>query len=301
MSALSQALAGDADARALVLHVDDVGMCHGANVAFVELARAGGVTCGSIMVPCPWFREIANAAADEPALDLGVHLTLTSEWPQYRWGPLSTRSRASGLIDEQGYFPRNCLDLRARLEVEGIEAAEIELRAQIDRALEAGVDVTHLDTHMGAALLPELVDVYVRLGREYRLPILLPRELGSYTGVLRMGDIPPGIHERIVADLDAQALPVFDRFRMTPEVSGAGVEPTYRTMIETLPPGATYFGLHCNAPGDIEAIAPAHAPRRANEYRLFGSGAPLRWMADAGIRAVGMRAVRDLWRGCPAG
>ena len=293
MSALSRALTGEADARALVLHVDDVGMCHGANVAFVELARAGAVTCGSIMVPCPWFREIAGAAADEPALDLGVHLTLTSEWPQYRWGPLSTRSPTSGLIDDQGYFPRNCLDLRARLEV---EAAEIEFRAQIDQALEAGIDVTHLDTHMGAALLPELVDVYMRLGREYRLPILLPRELGSYTGVLRMGDIQQGIHERIVADLDAQALPVFDRFRMTPEVSGAEVESTYRTMIESLPPGATYFGLHCNAPGEIEAIVPERAHRRINEYRLFGSGAPLRWMADAGIHAVGMRAVRDVWR-----
>ena len=293
MSALLRALTGEADARALVLHVDDVGMCHGANVAFVELARAGAVTCGSIMVPCPWFREIAGAAADEPALDLGVHLTLTSEWPQYRWGPLSTRSPASGLIDDQGYFPRNCLDLRARLEV---EAAEIEFRAQIDQALEAGIDVTHLDTHMGAALLPELVDVYMRLGREYRLPILLPRELGSYTGVLRMGDIQQGIHERIVADLDAQALPVFDRFRMTPEVSGAEVESTYRTMIESLPPGATYFGLHCNAPGGIEAIVPERAHRRINEYRLFGSGAPLRWMADAGIHAVGMRAVRDVWR-----
>ena len=146
MSSLAQAITGDANGRALVLHIDDVGMCHGANVAFLELARSGGVTCGSIMVPCPWFREIANAAAEDRALDLGVHLTLTSEWPQYRWGPLSTVSRASGLIDEHGYFPRNCLELRPRLNV---QAAEIEFRAQIDRALEAGVDVTHLDTHMG--------------------------------------------------------------------------------------------------------------------------------------------------------
>ena len=105
MNSIAQAITGDANARALVLHIDDVGMCHGANVAFLELARSRSVTCGSIMVPCPWFREIASAAAQDSSLDLGIHLTLTSEWPQYRWGPLSTRSPASGLIDEQGRIP----------------------------------------------------------------------------------------------------------------------------------------------------------------------------------------------------
>jgi chitin disaccharide deacetylase len=294
VNSLAQAITGDANARVLVLHIDDVGMCHGANVAFLELARAGRVTCGSAMVPCPWFREIAAAAAEDPTLDLGVHLTLTSEWPQYRWGPLSTVARASGLIDDQGYFPRNCLELRSRLEP---EAAEIEFRAQIDRALAAGIDVTHLDTHMGAAVVPELVDVYVRLGREYRLPILLPRELDSYTAVLRMGEIRAGIYEPIIADLDASGLPVFDRFRMTPGVPSPEVDAKYRLMIASLPPGASFFGVHCNAPGDIEAIVPSRAHWRTDEYRLFGSGAPMRWAVEAGIRAIGMREVRDLWRG----
>ncbi|MBL0291559.1 MAG: polysaccharide deacetylase family protein [Betaproteobacteria bacterium] len=293
MSSLARALTGVPDGRVVIVHVDDVGMCHGANVAFLELARSGGVTCGSVMVPCPWFREIADAAAADRTLDLGVHLTLTSEWPQYRWGPLTTVSRASGLVDEQGYFPRNCLELRPRLVV---EAAEVEFRAQIDRALAAGIDVTHLDTHMGAAVVPELVDVYVRLGREYRLPVVLPRELDSYTGVLRMGEIPPGIHEAVVAALDAAGLPVIDRFRMTPGVPSADVDAQYRTMIDTLPPGVTFFAVHCNAPGDIETIVPPRAHWRTDEYRLFGSGRPARWIADAGIRAVGMRAVRELWR-----
>ncbi|MBK7082438.1 MAG: polysaccharide deacetylase family protein [Betaproteobacteria bacterium] len=293
MSSLARALTGVPDGRVVIVHVDDVGMCHGANVAFLELARSGGVTCGSVMVPCPWFREIADAAAADRTLDLGVHLTLTSEWPQYRWGPLTTVSRASGLVDEQGYFPRNCLELRPRLVV---EAAEVEFRAQIDRALAAGIDVTHLDTHMGAAVVPELVGVYVRLGREYRLPVVLPRELDSYTGVLRMGEIPPGIHEAVVAALDAAGLPVIDRFRMTPGVPSADVDAQYRTMIDTLPPGVTFFAVHCNAPGDIETIVPPRAHWRTDEYRLFGSGRPARWIADAGIRAVGMRAVRELWR-----
>lgn len=293
VNSLAAAITGEAGVRVLAIHVDDVGMCHGANVAFLELARSGGVTCGSVMVPCPWFREIADAAAADQSLDLGVHLTLTSEWPQYRWGPLSTVSRASGLIDDQGYFPRNCLELRSRLRP---EAAEVEFRAQIDRALAAGIDVTHLDTHMGAAVVPELVDVYVRLGREYRLPVLLPRELTSYTGVLKMGEVTTGIYEPIIADLDASGLSVFDQFRMTPGVPSTEVDVTYRTMIATLPPGATFFAVHCNAPGDIEAIVPPRAHWRTDEYRLFGSGAPMRWAAVAGIRTIGMREVRDLWR-----
>ncbi|MEO8135193.1 MAG: polysaccharide deacetylase family protein [Betaproteobacteria bacterium] len=293
MSVLAQALTGDAGGRALVLHVDDVGMCHGANVAFVELSRAGAVTCGSVMVPCPWFREIAAAAADDASLDLGVHLTLTSEWPLYRWGPISTVSRASGLIDDQGYFPRNCLELRPRLNA---EAAEIEFRAQIDRALDAGIDVTHLDTHMGAALVPELADIYAKLGREYRLPVLLPRELDSYTGVLKMGEVPPGIHERLVVDMEAAGLPVFDRFRMTPFKPDAAPKPTYRAIYDSLPPGVTYFGLHCNAPGDIEVIVPPRAHFRTEEYALFAAGEPGRWAAEAGIRTIGMREVRALWQ-----
>ena len=247
MNLLAQRITGDADGRVLAIHIDDVGMCHGANTAFLELSRSRGVSCGSVMVPCPWFREIADAAAADTgaALDLGVHLTLTSEWPQYRWAPLTTVSRVSGLVDDQGYFPRNCLLLRPQLQV---EAAEIEFRAQIDRALDVGIDVTHIDTHMGAAVVPELVELYVKLGHEYRLPILLPRELDSYTGVLKMGEVPADLYPPIVARLDAANLPVFDRFRMSPWVPSAEVDVKYRAMIETLPSGATFFGIHCNAP-----------------------------------------------------
>ena len=293
-SPLALALTGDATARVMAIHVDDVGMCHGANRAFIELSRAGGVTCGSVMVPCPWFREIASAAAEDMSLDLGVHLTLTSEWPQYRWGPISTQSRASGLIDNQGYFHRNCLELRSRFaDTAAVAAAETEFRAQIDRALEAGIDVTHLDTHMGAAVVPELVDVYLKLADEYRLPVLLPRELDSYTGVLKMGDVDHGIYPPIVAALDAMGAPVFDRFRMTPGVPSDQAEAKYREMIETLPAGVTFFAIHANAPGDIENIVPPRAHWRTDEYRLFGSGAPVRWARDAGIRLIGMRQVRE--------
>jgi hypothetical protein len=124
----------------------------------------------------------------------------------------------------------------------------------------------------------------------------MARHVGSYTGVLRMGEIPPGLHERALDALESRGLPLFDHFRMTPEGYDPDVETTYRRMIETLSPGVTFFALHCNAPGDIETIVPPRAHRRTNEYRLFGSGAPVRWAAGSGIRLAGMREIRALWR-----
>jgi predicted glycoside hydrolase/deacetylase ChbG (UPF0249 family) len=142
MSTAASLLGLPPQARIVILHVDDVGMCHGANAAFLELFRTGAVDSGSIMVPCPWFAEIAAAARNDAALDLGVHLTLTSEWEGYRWRAISTTSQSSGLLDDDGYLPRRCHMLRRR----SCQAAKIEVRAQIDRARESGID-THLDTH----------------------------------------------------------------------------------------------------------------------------------------------------------
>ena len=291
MSALAAALGHPPDARLLIVHEDDVGMCHGANRAFLELSRDGFLTCGSVMIPCPWFREIAEEAVADPELDLGVHLTLTSEWPHYRWAPISTVSRASGLIDPDGYFWRNCLDLRAHVVP---EAAETEMRAQIERALQAGIDVTHLDTHMGGALVPELAGIYLRLGREYRLPTLLPRRFESFSAVLRLGDLS-GFDYTALGQ--GQGWPNVDEFRMTPGVATDVAEETYRRLVTTIEPGVTYLALHCNAPGDIETIVPPRAHWRTDEYRILAGDRFDRLAAENGIVPIGMRIVRDKLRG----
>ncbi len=272
-------------ARAVILHVDDLAMCHGANRAFLDLARAGFVTCGSVMVPCPWFREIADAASGDPALDLGVHLTLTSEWRHYRWRPLSTISRASGLIDDDGYFWRDVASLRAHLVP---EAAEVELRAQIELAVASGIAPTHIDAHMAAAMLPELLDLHVRLGLEYGLVPVLPRGIGwaperaSYAAAL--------------ARLDAMGLPVIDHFRGTLPVEADETRPRYRDAVAGLPPGVTHFALHATVPGEIEIIAPDHAGWRTREFALFASGAAAEWCAGHAIATIGYREIQRLWR-----
>lgn len=281
--------------RTVLLHADDVGMCHGANRAYLDLFHAGRLDSGSVMVPCPWFPEIAAAAREDPSLDLGVHLTLTSEWYGYRWGPVSTRSAASGLLDADGFFPRDVIALRRSLVP---EAAESEMRAQIERALAAGIDVTHLDTHMGAALAPELLPATMRLARDFRLPLLLPREIGSYLSVLRLGEVDEAVYAEAVDAIAATGMPIFDRFTMTP---GAAPGPaTYRPVLVPDAPGLTFVSLHPNAPGDIESITAGH-PRqdpswRIGEYDFLGAGDADALLAEAGTARIGFRALRDAWR-----
>ena len=117
-------------------------MSHASNEGAFEALASGPATCGSLMVPCPWFREAADLAAERPAADLGVHLTLNSEWSQYRWGPVASASRVPSLIDSQGYLHRTALET---LQSAKPEEVAIELRAQVEWALAAGIDVTHLD------------------------------------------------------------------------------------------------------------------------------------------------------------
>ena len=150
----------------VVVHEDDLGMSHSANVAFGELTKLGVCTSGAVMVPCPWFLEIAEMQAKDPRLDIGVHLTLNAENPLYRWRPLTGVSQASGLVDPDGYLWRTVPELRAHAHPNAVEA---ELRAQVEAAKIAGIDITHLDSHCFSVMCPQFIDIYVRLGRENRV------------------------------------------------------------------------------------------------------------------------------------
>lgn len=270
--------------RAVVPHVDDLGASHGANRAFLKLAAQGLVTCGSVMVPGAWFREIAEAAVADPALDIGVHLTLTSEWDACRWAPISTVSRASGLIDGDGYFWRTLEELQRHVVP---EAAELELRAQIDRALAAGMRPTHLDAHMAGAMLPGLLDAHIRLGREYGLIPVLPRSIAWAPD--------PAQYRSAIAELDAAGDPVFDHCRGTLGVDRNELEEGWRALVAGLPPGVTHLALHCTAPGDFNAMSPMHAGWRYAEHELIASGFLRDLCVAAGVAMIGTRSAQRLW------
>jgi chitin disaccharide deacetylase len=293
MADLAAALGYPADARILIPHIDDVGVCHGANRAFAELAGQGFVTTASVMVPCPWFPETVDLMGEQPELDLGVHLTLTSESRACRWRPISTTSPKSGLLDHDGFMWPDVPSVRRHADR---RAVETELRAQIEAALAARIDVTHLDTHMGCAAAPEFVETYLELGREYRLPVLLPERIETYVSVLDMGPLDTDLYPRLLADASAAGMPVIDIFAMGLAMRHLGCDEAFRQMVEQAAPGVTYVSLHCSTPGEVERLHPQDADWRIAEYQLFDDPDFLAWVAQQKVELIGFRPIRELHR-----
>jgi hypothetical protein len=278
--------------KIVVAHADDIGMCHGANTAFAAVAGKGFITSGSVMVPCPWFREAADMAAADPSLDLGVHLTLTSEWRYYRWRPLCGSAKATGLVDHEGFMWRTAEAVRRHAHPQAVEA---ELRAQIDLALASGIDATHLDCHMGTALAAEFADIYLRLGRDYRLPVLFPRRWDNYGAALKLGAVDPNRHAARLRKLERRGHPVIDLFVETPW-NAMGDEAAYRRILADVRPGITFLAFHPNHPGDIETIDPPRARCRISEAQLFQNAAFIAEVHRHGLTLIGFRDLRDRLR-----
>ena len=280
----------------IVLHQDDVGMCHGANIAFRELSALGSITSGSVMVPCPWFREAAEMAAANKSLDLGVHLTLTAEKEFYRWRPLTSASKLSGLVDDDGYMWRDVGSVRRNA---NIEAVALELRAQIDFALTSGFDVTHLDAHMGATLAPEFCAIYVALGVEYRLPVLITKSLSQYGPNNHISGVSDEQFAEFVVLAEDKRMPIFDRVLETnfgrPSTQSLGHD-AYQEMFTKSKSGLTFAALHPNAPGEVEVIEPNQFHVRTDEYEIFSSENYLTWLTKKEIKPIGMRELRDAMR-----
>jgi predicted glycoside hydrolase/deacetylase ChbG (UPF0249 family) len=280
-------------ARTVVIHEDDIGMSHGATVAFRELTARGVCSAGSVMAPCPWFPEVLEMAAADSTLDLGVHLTLNSEKTPYRWRPLTNPPRSAGLTDEQGYFWLDVPSVRRNAAPEAVEA---ELRAQIDAALAGGIDVTHLDDHMGVVMMPEFVDIYDRLGRDYDVPILLPKDLQGFTPMTYAGPARTGRYDAVVQKARALGEPVFDAVIETPWNRTGDAASAYRAMFASIPEGLSYLALHFNAPGEFEAIEPALAHIRTEEYAFFRTGEIEALIAEHQLEVIGMRQIRNQLR-----
>ena len=280
----------------IVLHQDDVGMCHGANVAFSELSALGSITSGSVMVPCPWFREAAEMAAVNKSLDLGVHLTLTAEKEFYRWRPLTSAGKSSGLVDDDGYMWRDVSSVRRNANV---DAVALELRAQIDFALASGFDVTHLDAHMGATLAPEFCAIYIALGVEYRLPVLLTKKLSQYGPNNHITGVSDERFEGFINFAEQTRLPIFDRVLETdfgrPSTQSLAPD-AYQKMFTKSKTGLTFAALHPNAPGEVEVIEPNQFHVRTQEYEMFSSKDYLTWLTKNEITPIGMRELRDAMR-----
>ena len=171
---LAERLGYPRDAKLLIVHADDLGAAHSINTASIKALESGLVTSASIMVPCPWLPEIAAYARAHPEADFGLHLTLTSEWSLYRWGPVLGKERVPSLLDGSGYLYPGEDAAAAHMDIKEVEA---EIRAQIARARALGIQPTHLDSHMGTLYQNKaLFETLLRVARENKLPFRVSRD-----------------------------------------------------------------------------------------------------------------------------
>jgi predicted glycoside hydrolase/deacetylase ChbG (UPF0249 family) len=275
MITLAERLGFQPDARLLIVNCDDLGSSHAANVAIYECLRRGLGTSSTLMVPCPWARE---AAAEYNGEDVGVHLTLNSEWDLYRWGPIT---RAPSLLDGDGGFPRTVEDLWDHADMDEVRR---ELRAQVERAVLWGFDPTHLDSHMGSVQLrPEFFDAYLELAVEFRLPMRL-----SGASTQKLIGFP-------FRDLAAAEGVVFPDHLVVPQ--GVGSREAILKAFTRLPPGVTELYLHPAV--DTPELRASHPDwtGRVQDHQLLLEGSPIQEQAErAGVTFIGYRELRDLMR-----
>jgi predicted glycoside hydrolase/deacetylase ChbG (UPF0249 family) len=272
------------DARVLILNADDFGMCHDQNEGVIRGLNEGLFTSSTILVTCPWFEEAAEYARNYPNADLGVHLTLTAEWDRYKWGPVLGRDAVPSLVDARGYLWQTVAQVyeHARL-----DEAEAELRAQIEKVFAAGIDATHLDSHMGTLQLrADYHEIYARLADEYRLPIRLAsrRRLGTEG----MG--------AILDQLDAAGVVTPDHLVFYGPSSVAETESYWTNLIRTLKPGVTEILCHPALARDELKSCARDAMQRDADFRYFTSDKTRKLIKDEGVEMVGFRELRDLMR-----
>ncbi|HEY8525633.1 MAG TPA: polysaccharide deacetylase family protein [Acidimicrobiales bacterium] len=275
MVTLAERLGEPPDARLVIINCDDLGSSHAANVGVYEAVRDGLATSASLMVPCPWAREAASRYRGE---DVGVHLTLNAEHDLYRWGPIT---RAPSLLDGDGGFPRTVRDLWEHAD---LDEARRELRAQIERAILWGFDVSHLDSHLGTLQLkPEFFDIYLDLAVEFGLPIRLS---GAST------ERSIGFPFRKLAAAEGVVFP--DHLVAVP---GVGSRRYIERAVLDLLPGVTELYVHpaIDTP-ELRALTPNWAGC-VDDHDLVVSDHSLRTMLErAGARLIGYRELRELQR-----
>lgn len=231
--------------RVLILHADDIGMCYEANEACKRYLPKGDIQSAAMMVPCPWFNEIANWYKENPDYDMGLHLAMNSEWKWYRWPSVAPKTEVPGMIDPDGYLWDDTI--KTALKASGAEV-EKEIRAQLERALSRGIKPSHIDTHMGTLYArPDFTAAYLKVAEEYRIPAMVIEPTPPVIEKFRKRGIPNT--DALYKLLTEYKLPKLDDFDAVPE--GKTYEEkrdAFFAQIKSLRPGITELIFH---PSDL--------------------------------------------------
>lgn len=281
--------------RAVVIHTDDIGMCHASVQAFKDLWAFGTITSGAVMVPCPWFPSVAQMCRENPEVDMGVHATLNAEWEAYRWSPLSTRDQASGLLDADGYFHQWHQAVYDNARADSVEA---EVNAQIERALAAGIDVTHVDSHMGTIMSPLFIQSYIQAAASRQLPSMLPRLDAKGVDIMGISENERNAYEPIMHMLLASGVLMLEGILSMPldEPHSEVQMEIAKHLLGDLPVGITHFVLHPSIDtAELRSIALDWESRVAN-YNIFMSDELKGFIESEDIKLIGYRQIRNAMR-----
>jgi predicted glycoside hydrolase/deacetylase ChbG (UPF0249 family) len=273
------------DTKLLIIHADDIGVSQSENAASIYAMEKGSVSSGSIMVPCPWMGDIAAYARKSPAADLGLHLTLTSEWKYYKWGTVSTGTQPSSLVNSQGFLYSSTDSLYKYAKTADVEK---EIRAQIERAKQFGIDPTHFDAHMGCLFgKPEYLSILIKMGREYKVPVLLHRQAFK---MLYNIDIDKFISDKEVL--------VDQIFMAGPDNFKNGMAAYYTGVLKSLQPGLNCILLHAAYNNqEMQSVTVDHpdygAAWRQADLDFFSSAACKELLEQQKIKLVGWKEIRD--------
>ncbi|KPQ18031.1 MAG: hypothetical protein HLUCCX10_05860 [Algoriphagus marincola HL-49] len=289
---LQEKLGYPKDSKLLIIHGDDVGVSHSQNKATFEAIKNGLVTSTSMMVPAAWSSEVAVMTKEIRDPDIGIHITLTNEWLHYNWGPEVGKSNAPGLANPLGHMYPTCVEVSEHASPEEVE---MEVRAQIESAKSLGIDITHLDSHMGCMFFgrPEYLKIYVKLALEYEIPAMLNQQ------ILQSLILP---NKPLFEGLNVDKLPVIDQIIMADEAAyESGMEEFYTQALKNLPAGVHVLLIHLAFDDEeMNAVTAGHdsfhAPWRQADYDFFTSEKAKNLIEKEGIKLITWREIGKVMR-----
>ena len=266
--------------KVIIIHAYDIGMCSEANEAVIPYLLKDQIQSASVMVPCPWFNDFADWYKNNPDKDIGLHLTLTSEWKLYRWGPVSNELINSNLTDSEGYLWRRVEDVVSRVSVNDIEK---EIRAQISRARQLGIEPGHIDTHMGTLYSKvEYAEMFFNIAMEYNIPANVIEFTPELVKKFKKQGYP--ITDQLVESASKYTLPKIDNMVPVPNADSYNKKKEhFYNLIRNLESGITEIYFHPSIESNGLKKITNSWQQRVWEAKMFSDPDVINFLNNEGI------------------
>jgi len=277
--------------KIIILHADDAGMNPEANLAIAQLLTANQIQSTAIMMPCPAAEEFVQWAIAHPKKDVGLHLTLTSEWKNYRWGPITASNEVPGLVDSQGMFWPGVRDV---VEHASAKEVETEIRTQIERAITLGYRPDHIDTHMGTLYAnPDYVEVFFKVAEEYGIPANVI-DLSNPQVVEKFRKLGYPINDKVIELAAQYKLPKLDDFGYAPSAASYGEKvASFKSYVQALSPGLTEVVFHPSVESDLLKSLTHVWEQRVWETKMFADPDVIQFLKDEGVVFTNWKEIME--------